>query len=83
LLNTAPDTALQKHPGLKLKAVFEGPFPQNPFATMVTVKDVYSNSPAAKVLVNPSPLRPDPIGSSDQIYLNGVLHKIDAVLLPQ
>ncbi len=80
---TLLNSALPTHPGLKLKAVFEGPFPQNPFATMVTVKDIYNNSPAAKVIVNSNPMLPDPMGTSDQNYLNGVLHKIDAVLLPQ
>jgi uncharacterized surface protein with fasciclin (FAS1) repeats len=28
-------------------------------------------------------LSPEPFGTSDQEYINGVLHKIDAVLLPQ
>ena len=68
------------HPGLKIKTTFVSPYP---FAAAMTVKDVYNNSPAANVIMNSSPLLPDPIGSSDQQFVNGVLHKIDRVLLPQ
>ncbi len=71
---------LPSHPMLKIKANIVMP---NPFVSSMTVKDVYNNSPAANVILNASPLTPDPIGSSDQNFVNGVLHKIDRVLLPQ
>jgi uncharacterized surface protein with fasciclin (FAS1) repeats len=76
LLNTVVTT----HPGIKLKATIN---PPNPFVASATVKDVYNNSPAANIIINASPLTPEPFGTSDQEYINGVLHKIDAVLLPQ
>lgn len=72
---------LSNHPGLKLQATFNNP--PNPFVKEATVKDVYSNDPAAKIIINTSPLTPDPLGTSDQNFVNGVLHKIDRVLLPQ
>ncbi len=78
LLNT--DSAYYSHPGLKIKSTFTAP---NPFVSAATVKDVYNNSPAANIILNASPLTPDPIGTSDQNFVNGVLHKIDKVLLPQ
>jgi hypothetical protein len=76
LLNTAP--GMGSLPGLKVSVGFTSPFP---FATSVMVDDA-SAAPAAHVIINSSPLLPDPIGTSDQTYLNGVLHKIDAVLSP-
>jgi uncharacterized surface protein with fasciclin (FAS1) repeats len=77
---TLLNSGVPSHPGLKIKTTFTAP---NPFATSVTVKDVYNNSPAANIILNASPLTPDPIGTSDQNFANGVLHKIDKVLLPQ
>jgi len=77
---TLLNSGIPAHPGLKIKANFVSP---NPFVSSMTVKDVYNNSPAANVILNASPLTPDPIGSSDQNFVNGVLHKIDRVLLPQ
>jgi uncharacterized surface protein with fasciclin (FAS1) repeats len=71
---------LPTQPKLKIKTNFVSPYP---FVASMTVKDVYNNSPAANVILNSSPLTPDPIGSSDQQFVNGVLHKIDRVLLPQ
>lgn len=65
------------HPGLTLTATFS-----NPFVASATVKGV-ANATAANVIINASPLTPDPAGTSDQHYLNGTLHKIDQVLLPQ
>jgi hypothetical protein len=76
LLNAAP--GMGSLPGLKISVGFTNPFP---FATSLTVKGG-SASPAANVIINSSPLLPDPIGTSDQSYINGVLHKIDAVLSP-
>ena len=65
------------HPGIGLTATFGVPF-----VTAATVKGV-GNSTASNIIINVSPLIPDPKGTSDQHYLNGVLHKIDQVLLPQ
>jgi len=42
-----------------------------------TVKGL-ANASASNVIINPLPA-----GSSDQHYVNGVMHKIDQVLLPQ
>jgi uncharacterized surface protein with fasciclin (FAS1) repeats len=65
------------HPGVALTAVFGVPF-----VSSATVKGI-GNATAANIQINASPLIPDPSGTSDQHYLNGVLHKIDQVLLPQ
>ncbi len=73
LLNSAVPT----HPGIDLTAVFGVPF-----VSSATVKGI-ANATAASVVINASPLTPDPSGTSDQHYLNGVLHKINQVLLPQ
>jgi uncharacterized surface protein with fasciclin (FAS1) repeats len=77
---TLLNTVITSHPGVKLSATIN---PPNPFVASATVKDVYNNSPAANIIINASPLTPEPLGTSDQEYINGVLHKIDAVLLPQ
>lgn len=77
---TLLNSVLSAHPGIKLKANYT---PPSPFVTSATVKDVYNNSPAANVFINAQPLTPDPLGTSDQNFINGVLHKIDKVLLPQ
>lgn len=68
---------IPSHPGVGLTAVFGVPF-----VTSATVKGV-GNATASNLIINKSPLLPDPVGTSDQNYLNGVLHKIDQVLLPQ
>ncbi len=68
LLNSVVPT----HPGITLSATFTGPV-----VTAATVKGI-ANATASNVLINPLPN-----GSSDQHYVNGVLHKIDQVLLPQ
>ncbi len=49
------------------------------FVSEASVKGL-ANSTAANVIINNAP---EPNGSSDQFYVNGVLHKIDAVLMPQ
>ena len=69
--------AVAAHPGLGIKATFGVPF-----VSAATVKGL-GNPTAANIVINESPLIPDPNGSSDQHYLNGVIHKIDQVLLPQ
>ncbi len=68
---------IPSHPGIGLTATFGVPF-----VTSATVKGV-GNPTAANVVINASPLIPDPAGTSDQHFVNGVLHKIDQVLLPQ
>jgi uncharacterized surface protein with fasciclin (FAS1) repeats len=73
LLNGAVPT----HPGVALTAKFG-----TPFVTTATIKGI-ANATASNIIINASPLIPDPSGTSDQHYLNGVLHKIDQVLLPQ
>ena len=69
--------AIPAHPGLTIQATFGVPF-----VTGATVKGLANPAPA-NIVINASPLLPDPVGSSDQHYLNGVIHKIDQVLLPQ
>lgn len=76
------------HPGVTLQAVFLGPS-----ASAVTVKGL-ANATASNVVINPTPdLLPSygatppatPVkftGTSDQHYVNGVLHYIDQVLRP-
>ena len=66
--------AIAQHPGIGLRATFTGMF-----VSAATVKGL-GNAAAADIAINP---RPAPNGSSDQNYLNGVLHKINQVLLPQ
>ena len=67
---------LTTHPGLTLQVTMGAPF-----ATAATVKGL-ENATAANITINASPLLPDPVGTSDQNYLNGVIHKINQVLMP-
>lgn len=71
---TLLNSAIPQHPGIGLKAVFAGTF-----VTAATVKGL-GNATPSNIFINPIPA---PNGSSDQLYLNGVLHKIDQTLLPQ
>lgn len=73
---TLLNTVLPTHSGVGLKVTMGAPF-----ATAATVKGA-ENATAANIIINAAPLMSDPNGSSDQHYLNGVLHKIDQVLLP-
>ncbi|MGZ8523237.1 MAG: hypothetical protein ACXWV1_02355, partial [Chitinophagaceae bacterium] len=72
LLNSAP--GLLDHPGVTLQATYG-------FAGVIaiTAKGV-GNAIASEVAINPTPA---PGGSSDQHYINGTLHKINQVMLPQ
>lgn len=70
LLNSAAAAAL--HPGVTIQATFTGPF-----VTAATVKGL-ANATASKVIINPA----NPI-ATDQHFLNGVIIRIDQVLLPQ
>ncbi|HCY89187.1 MAG TPA: hypothetical protein DHV17_02900 [Chitinophagaceae bacterium] len=74
---TLLNSAVPVHPGLTIKANFGVPF-----VSSATVKGL-ANATAANIIINSSPLLPDPVGTSDQHYLNGTLHKIDQVLMPQ
>ncbi len=74
LLNT--DTAYTTHPGIQIKAIFG-----NKYVQSATIKGV-GNATPANVIINQRPLMPLLIGTNDQNYLNGVIHKIDQVLLP-
>ena len=62
------------HPGIAIAATFA---PGLPVVGAATVKGL-ANASASNVIINPLPA-----GSSDQHYVNGVMHKIDQVLLPQ
>lgn len=73
---TLLNQGLPTHPGVTIKAGFGVPF-----ATSATVKGLY-NSTASNIIINAAPLTPDPYGTSDQHFVNGVIHKIDQVLLP-
>ena len=70
LLNSAVPT----HPGVSLTCTFTGPF-----VTAATVKGI-ANATASNIAINPTP---EPNGTSDQFFVNGVIHKIDQVLRPQ
>lgn len=69
---TLLNSAVPAHPGVGITATFTGPV-----VTAATVKGLL-NTTASNVIINPLPN-----GSSDQHYVNGVLHKIDQVLRPQ
>jgi uncharacterized surface protein with fasciclin (FAS1) repeats len=71
---TLLNSGIPAHPGITLQATF-GPTG----VTAATVKGL-GNATAATVAINPTPA---PGGTSDQNYINGVLHKITQVLLPQ
>ena len=71
---TLLNTAFPTHPGIELAATFTGAF-----ATTATVKGA-GNATAANITINSAPA---PNGSSDQFYINGTLHKINQVLIPQ
>jgi uncharacterized surface protein with fasciclin (FAS1) repeats len=72
---TLLNSVIPSHPGVAIQSTFVG---QNPFSISSTVKGVYNPS-ASNVLINNTSA---PYGTSDQNYLNGVLHKIDQVLIP-
>lgn len=71
---TLLNSAIPTHPGVSLSCTFTGPF-----VSAATVKGV-ANATASSILINPTP---DPGGTSDQFFINGTLHKINQVLLPQ
>jgi uncharacterized surface protein with fasciclin (FAS1) repeats len=71
---TLLNSAIPAHPGVTLQANFGATG-----VTDATVKGA-ANPTASNLLINPMPA---PAGTSDQLYINGVLHKIDQVLRPQ
>ncbi len=71
-IKTLLNGAIATHPGLLAKATFSGPF-----VGAATFKGA-SNTTASKLIVNP--LNPF---ATDQNCINGVIMKIDQVLLPQ
>ncbi|MBS1609010.1 MAG: fasciclin domain-containing protein [Bacteroidetes bacterium] len=73
-LHTLLNSAIPAHPGVVVQATFglTG-------VTSATVKGL-GNASASNIAINPTPA---PGGTSDQHYINGTLHKIDQVLLPQ
>jgi len=83
-LNNFPTTAtsyptllnggIPAHPGVVLTATFTAGQ-----VSAATVKGA-ANATASAILINPTP---NPGGTSDQHFINGTLHKINQVLLPQ
>lgn len=71
---TLLNSAIPAHPGVSLTCTFTGPI-----VTAATVKGV-ANATASTILINPTP---EPNGTSDQFFINGTIHKINQVLLPQ
>lgn len=71
---TLLNSAVPSHPGVSLTSTFTGGF-----VTAATVKGV-ANATASSILINPTP---EPNGTSDQFFVNGTIHKINQVLLPQ
>ena len=71
---TLLNSAVPSHPGVSLTATFTGSF-----VTAATIKGV-ANASASSILINPTP---EPNGTSDQFFVNGTIHKINQVLLPQ
>ncbi len=73
LYPTLLNSAIPTHPGVSLSCTFTGSF-----VTSATVKGLV-NATAANIAINPTP---EPNGTSDQFFVNGVLHKINQVLIP-
>lgn len=71
---TLLNSAVPAHPGVSLSCTFTGPI-----VSAATVKGV-ANATASTILINPTP---EPNGTSDQFFINGTIHKINQVLLPQ
>jgi uncharacterized surface protein with fasciclin (FAS1) repeats len=69
---TLLNSAIPAHPGVSVQATLGATG-----VTAATVKGA-ANATASNILINPLPG-----GTSDQNYINGVLHKIDQVLRPQ
>jgi uncharacterized surface protein with fasciclin (FAS1) repeats len=74
LTKTLLNNAIAAHPGINLQTTFGATG-----VTAATAKGV-GNQTASNLQLNPTPA---PGGTSDQNYINGVLHVIDQALLPQ
>lgn len=71
---TLLNSAIAAHPGVSLKATYG-------FSGIIAISAKgLGNATASNVQINPTPA---PGGTSDQHYINGTLHKIDQVLIPQ
>ena len=71
-VKTLLNQAVAVHPGLTVQATFAGPF-----VTAATVKGL-ANATASNIIINPA----NPF-ATDQNYVNGVMLRIDQVLMPQ
>ena len=74
-VKTLLNSAVSVHPGVTVQAVFANLAPGVAVVSSATVKGA-ANATASNVIVNPSV-------TSDVNAVNGVMHKIDQVLLPQ
>jgi uncharacterized surface protein with fasciclin (FAS1) repeats len=75
---TLLNNSVPNYPGISIKAVFG----TNPSGIVInaTVKGIGNTVPSKIFLTNATG---DPTGTCNQIYFNGILHKIDSVLSPQ
>lgn len=73
-VKTLLNSAIPVHPGVTVQATFVSPVAGVSVVAAATVKGA-ANATASNVIIGAT--------SSDQHYVNGVLHKIDQVLLPQ
>ena len=76
-VKTLLNSAIAVHPGVIVKATFVSPFPGVSVVAAATVKGA-ANATASNILISFTP----PF-TSDLHHINGVIHKIDQVLLPQ
>ena len=77
LVKTLLNSGVAGHPGVTVQANFFSPFPGVSVVAAATVKGA-ANATASNVLISRTP----PF-TSDIHQINGVIHKIDQVLLPQ
>ena len=73
-VKTLLNSAVTVHPGVIVQAMFVSPVPGVSVVTDATVKGA-ANATASNIIVGPT--------TSDLHFVNGVMHKIDQVLLPQ
>ncbi len=73
-VKTLLNSAISVHPGVTVQATFVSPLPGISVVTAATVKGAANNT-ASNILIGQT--------TSDLHYVNGVMHKIDQVLLPQ
>ena len=76
-VKTLLNSGIAAHPGVIVKATFVSPFPGVSVVAAATVKGA-ANATASNILISFTP----PF-TSDLHQINGVIHKIDQVLLPQ